>query len=657
MLNHRGRIVLANNAFQEMVDLPAEKFLGLNPVKFDWRDEEDNGIEDGPWQTALERGVTVVNQIMRLRSPDGAMSTFKVNCTPVGASEKPDGVMVCFENVTLLDHARLEVQKSRDAADAANRAKSEFLANMSHEIRTPMNAILGFTDLLQRGMARSDQEQHECLRTIQSSGSHLLELINDILDLSKIEAGKMEMEITGCSPFEILADVIDILGVRATEKGVSLSLEARDRLPATIRTDAVRFRQVVTNLVGNAIKFTESGGVKIAAGVHQPERGEAMLHVDVIDTGIGMTEAQLGRIFDPFTQADSSETRRFGGTGLGLSISQRIVKALGGELTARSIPNQGSVFSFMISAGPVGSAPLVSYEDFLHSARFEPRSRRVLWKLPSCRILVVDDGEANRRLIDLFLGRAGCEVDQAENGQIAIEMIGDKAYDLVLMDMQMPVLDGYQATRQLREGGHEFPIIALTANAMHGDEQKCIDAGCSGFLVKPADMDKLVASIAEALSVDAEKVEQGADAEPNVMNGGPAAAFDETEVCRELETLVEAAAASVVNGSSKTEPARKIRSSLPMDEAEFREIVAEFVPVLRGKIAEMRGAWAAGDFEQLARLAHWLKGSGGTVGFAEFYEPSRDLETAARNRESDRMVELIGQIETLGNAIEIPSLV
>ena len=736
LLNHRGRIVLANNAFLEMVSQPNEKVLGTMPSILPWYDEENNKCNQFPWDTSFQTGETVVNDIMRLELEGQEPMTFKVNCTAIGNNDKPDGVMVCFENVTQLDRAKIEVQKSRDAADAANRAKSEFLANMSHEIRTPMNAILGFTDLLQRGIANSREEQTEYLSTIQSSGAHLLELINDILDLSKIEAGKMELEICECSAFKVFHDVVDILDIRAREKNINLAFESRTRLPESIRTDPIRFRQVLTNLIGNAIKFTNSGGVKLSVCMIESD-SEAKLHVDVIDTGIGMSPDQLEKIFDPFIQADSSVKRRFGGTGLGLSISQRIVKSLGGELAARSIEGQGSVFSFAINVGPLGDVKMIAQQQFLVS-----RQRRVLdetanLRLTECKILVVDDGEANRRLIRLFLGRAGCEIDQAENGQEAFERVQQENFDLILMDMQMPVLDGYQATRLIREHGFTMPIIALTANAMQGDEQKCLDAGCSGFLSKPVNMDQLVRSISDALDSQDPKTESrqsspGGLADGNYMKsethetGDPppssfahimeigleavessrsrddadtfyqvceelreaaivfgrhrtaealdqvmvairaedaasvdrAMSFFQQTACRELESeFQEKPEGAEYNESDNRTAARRgsvIRSRLPMDEPEFREIVIDFVPTLEAKIAEMKQCFSDKNFSELANLAHWLKGAGGTVGFDEFYQPSLDLESAAKASQLDLAKSNIVEIDLLYQSIEIP---
>ncbi len=505
LVNHLGRIVLANRSFLQIVDMPIAKVLGTRPSELNWYDEDNRLCTDYPWETTFETGQTVVNKILRLELDGCEPAAFKVNCKAIGSCEQPEGVMVCFENVTQLDKAKIEVQKSRDAADAANRAKSEFLANMSHEIRTPMNAILGFTDLLQRGLANSEEEQNEYLSRIQSSGRHLLELINDILDLSKIEAGKMEMQNSECDTFRLFNDVIDDLQVRARQKNISLTFESREALPETLYTDPVRLRQVLTNLIGNAIRFTSSGGVKLNVRLgKQGQDGQEnnRLIVDVIDTGIGMTDNQMQQIFNPFTQADNTVTRRFGGTGLGLSICQRIVEALGSDIRVQSSVEHGSVFSFDIGVGNLKDVKMIGQDEFSRMERPKSKPAFTDYKLPPCKILVVDDGEANRQLIRLFLMRAGCVILEAENGQEAIDTVLAQRVDMVLMDMQMPILDGYQATSKLRHLGFKKPILALTANAMQGDKQKCLEVGCSAFLSKPIDMDKLFEIVAKALDAN-----------------------------------------------------------------------------------------------------------------------------------------------------------
>ena len=495
LIDRRGQIVMANQAFQQLVDRPLDKLLGKKPEVFEWQDENREKVKDCAWQRSLKNGQTIVNDILRLRIDDRD-STFKVNCTPIVSNEKTKGVMICFENITLLDEAKVEIQRSNEAAIAANRAKSDFLANMSHEIRTPMNAILGFTDLLRKGVAENENEEKEYLTTIHDSGSHLLELINDILDLSKIEAQKMEMEIIECSIFEVARAVYNTFRIPAENKGVQLNLDIPAKLPRHIYSDVVRLRQVLTNLVANAVKFTSEGQVSIKCDVTKIKKQEH-LSIVVSDSGIGMTPEQIQRIFDPFSQADTSVTRKFGGTGLGLSISKKIVEALQGEIQVQSHQGKGSEFQVLIPLGEAADVEKISFETFERENVSQQEMANESEESLNATILVVDDGDANRRLIQLYLSRIGCVVHEAVNGKEAVEMIQQHQYDLVLMDMQMPVMDGYTATRTLREQGHDLPIIALTAAAMNSDKDKSLDAGCSGFLAKPVKLEQLVVTIRE----------------------------------------------------------------------------------------------------------------------------------------------------------------
>jgi signal transduction histidine kinase/DNA-binding response OmpR family regulator/HPt (histidine-containing phosphotransfer) domain-containing protein len=496
VLNKNGKVVIANEAFAQSCGCDVQDVIGKKPESvFNWQNIDGTRLKTPPWIFAAKTGERVYEDVIRMVTTNevGIVDTltFKVNCAPVKSqSSNGNGVLVSFANVT-------ELERSKLAAEDANSAKSEFLANMSHEIRTPMNAILGFTDWLRRGMAESPEEQQEYLATIHSSGKHLLRLINDILDLSKIEAGKLEIDRIDQNPYDIINDVASILSVRAQDKGIELITEFDNDLPILVHTDDVRLRQVLTNLTGNAIKFTSEGQVKILTRLIENPNDQDELQICISDTGIGMTPEQASKIFDPFVQADSSVTRKFGGTGLGLSISKRIVEALGGAITVKSEVGVGTELKFNIKIGDCKATEKISFAEATKRSASNQQNidLKNLTSLKGGTVLLVDDGDANRRLINLILTRAGCIVTEATNGKIGSDAALQTEFDIILMDMQMPVMDGYKATRRLREHGYKGPIMALTANAMTSDRELCEAAGCDDFLAKPVDIDELLAAL------------------------------------------------------------------------------------------------------------------------------------------------------------------
>jgi len=402
--------------------------------------------------------------------------------------------------LSALASAQTQVRAACAAAESASTAKSQFLANMSHEIRTPMTAILGFADLLaDEGLEPVERAEH--VSTIRRNGEHLLGIINDILDISKIEAGKMTVEIMRVDLFAVLEDVRVLMAGRASSKGLALGIEAGFPLPRVIQSDALRLRQILVNLVGNAIKFTESGGVtiRVAMAAEEPKR----LVFSVVDTGIGMTSEQAAGLFKPFSQADASMTRRFGGTGLGLSISRALAEMLGGGLSVSAVPGLGSTFIATVKIGeaaPGCEGVLTSWPALdgpraaATSAGPAPEKSLAGKKLAGMRVLVAEDGADNQRLIRFILSKAGSSVQIAGNGRVAVDtaMGALTAFDLILMDMQMPVLDGCSATRELRAAGYTGQIVALTANAMQSDRAECEAAGCDGFLSKPIAPERLL---------------------------------------------------------------------------------------------------------------------------------------------------------------------
>ena len=398
---------------------------------------------------------------------------------------------------------RMKVEEALDQArlksDSANQAKSDFLANMSHEIRTPMTAILGFLEILksEEPSSMSQGQREETIETIERNGQHLLSLINDILDLSKVEAGRLDLELVRCSPFNVVENVVSLLEKKAKDKGLELNTRFDGKIPETIQSDPDRLHQILVNLTGNAIKFTENGSVEIVTRFINNDKMNPRIQFSVIDSGIGIDQKPIDKIFDPFTQADSSTTRKFGGTGLGLAICRRISDLLGGTITAQSIPDEGSIFSLTIPTGELDGVNIVSSKPESDEVPEDESEVTEIIQLPvNCRILVVEDNPDLQNLLLFMLKKEGAEVVCAENGEEAIDLAmksenEDTPFDIVIMDMQMPVLDGYSTTRKLREYGYQKPIIALTAHAISYDREKCIEAGCDDYITKPVDRKKL----------------------------------------------------------------------------------------------------------------------------------------------------------------------
>ena len=478
VIDKRQNIVLANEAIARLLATTPEQLLGGAVSKLAWLAADGSALaaELHPWCKALSSGVAITNETISLRDGSGVQRMFIANCAPVlGGKGKAAGVLISLDDVTQLEENKIELSKAKETAEAANQAKSDFLANMSHDIRTPMNAILGFTELLKRGYGRNEADAKKYLETIHSSGKHLLQLINDILDLSKIEAGQLDVERIPCSPHALVREVVDVLGVRAREKGITLEFSAHGEIPATIESDPTCLRRIITNLVGNALKFTERGGVTVTLRL----AGDApeTIAVDVADTGIGIAQDKLASMFDPFVQADSSVTRRFGGTGLGLTISRQFARALGGDIVVASELGRGTTFTATLKTGPLEGVRMLREEELVTEIAHDDTADQMRWQFPAARVLVVDDGPENRELLRLVLSDTGLSMEEAENGKLGVELATAQAFDVILMDMQMPVMDGYTATRTLRAQGATLPIIALTANAMKGAEKQVMEAG------------------------------------------------------------------------------------------------------------------------------------------------------------------------------------
>ena len=492
-----------------------------------------------------------------------------------------------------------QTERARQEAVAADRAKTLFLANMSHEFRTPMAAVVGYCEMLLDPKLSIDQRQ-TVVRSINRNGRHLLALISEVLDLSKLDAGQLELEQLPCWPWRAIEDALSAAEVLADDQKVVLVAKAIGRIPRTIVTDPTRFRQILDNLLSNAVKFTPAQG-RVELRVRMTDSPSPELLIEVEDNGIGIAPDVLARLFRPFTQADPSTTRRFGGTGLGLSIVSKLVAAMGGTIDVRSEPGTGSCFAISLPLREADRAELVSVEELTLESTVSLRFERPVPTLTG-RVLLVEDNPDARNVVRYFLERAGIDVETAENGQIAVDRASTEEFELILMDMQMPVLDGYTATSRLRTDGYTKPIVALTAHATAGDEEKCLRAGCNAYLTKPVDSERLLAVVSKQLP----------------------------------------------KRSWTTELTRASRAAIPPMSVDSKhdELVAAYRKDLPWKMAIIAAALEGKDRSKLEFLAHRLKGSAGMYGFQEVSETAGLLEQACREGQEFGLVgELVEELQ------------
>jgi len=495
-----------------------------------------------------------------------------------------------------------ELAEARDAAIQADRSKSAFLANMSHEIRTPLTAIIGFSESLLDSNQSMD-ERVTSIATIIHSGKHLLQIINDILDLSKIEADKLEVYKAPINPFDVIEDVANIVHLLAESKGLLLKTEYDSLLPEKITTDPLRLKQILINLCNNAIKFTEEGSVRIKI---ECNRAQEELIIKVIDTGVGLTEEQIERLFKPFSQADNSASRKYGGTGLGLHLSRELARKLDGAITVESTPYVGSCFTLTVSTGPLANTNFIAPPNTRRKDGSAPVESQSAQRLAG-HVLLAEDNPDNQRLIMMMLKKAGAEVDLAENGHEAVVLARANDYDLVLMDIQMPVMNGLDAIRELRSQGYDKPIVSLTANAMQIDIDACFAAGCDDFAAKPIDREKFYGIL--------------------------------------VKYLLPAEAAEV--------DLTPIISTLLQEEPDIADLLQGFIDKLPQKVTQLRKTLEGRDKQKLAAEIHDLKGVSGNYGYKVLFELCQKMEFEVLAGRLNGLPEMLSRMEQLIERIRL----
>jgi PAS domain S-box-containing protein len=593
-----GIITDVNKQMEALTGSTRDELIGA-PFKSYFTDPER--AEAGIKLVLSEKKVTDYELTASAR--DGKQTVVSYNATTFyDRGRTLQGVFAAARDVTEGKRVEAELQQAKAMAETASQAKSDFLASMSHEIRTPMNAIIGIADLLAKTALSPEQDKY--VQIFRRAGDNLLNLINDILDLSKVEASQLELERTGFSLSDLLEKVTEMVAGRAQEKGLALVCEAAPQVPGDLVGDPTRLRQVLLNLVGNAIKFTESGEVALRVTLDADPSVPGALRFTISDTGVGIPGEKLGAVFERFTQADSSTTRRYGGSGLGLTISKRLVELMGGRIWVESAVGKGSVFSFVVpleiwagatrrAAAPVGTGT-------------EP-------PLPALRILLVEDSPDNRTITVAYLRDTPYRVEIAENGAIAYEKFTAGRYDLVLMDRQMPVMDGLTATRAIREWEQAnrrtpTPIIALTASALKGDQEKCMAAGCTAYLTKPIKQEVLLQAIRE----------HSTDPPPRLTeDAGP-------------------------RGPILVPPVPGLADLMP-----------GFLGNRRQDVVAMRDALDRGDFATVESLGHGMRGAGTSYGFQAITDIGAGLEQAAASADGEASRKWVGELSSYLDRVQI----
>ena len=617
MFDEKLNVITANSKFLELLKFPKDRFpTGTNLSEFfrfnAKRGEYGPGDVEQQVQERIELARKFEPHHFERTRPNGMVIDIRGNPLP-----NRSGFVTTYSDVTQQKRAERALREAKLVAEEANRAKSSFLANMSHEIRTPLNAIVGLTGLALK--TDLTEQQADYLTKVDMSSHALLGLIDDILDFSKIEAGKMEIEAVAFNLDDVMENLSTMTTARVGAKPLDIQFHVEPSVPKNLKGDPLRLGQVLINLTANAIKFTAKGKVVVnvlpgpssTAGTAEKQ----MLRFEVTDTGIGMSRDQIGKLFQPFTQADISTTRQFGGTGLGLAISQSLVTMMGGEIGVDSTEGKGSTFWF---TAEVTVLPDDLTKDAASTHRSKPKDPRsdALERIAGLRVLLVEDNEINQQVAREFLGLAGVTVDIASNGKIAIDMVAATPYDAVLMDVQMPLMDGYQATKIIRADTRhkDLPIIAMTAHAMQSEREKCLAVGMNDHVIKPIDPNRLYAALATWAARSGSR--------PAKPANKITAADSPTPTPVSADALPDA-----IQGINLTEARAMMRGN----DVILRRLLGAFHANYMDQADEIAALLTDGDLETAVRTAHTLKGVSGNVRAERVYQAAKALDDQLRS--------------------------
>jgi PAS domain S-box-containing protein len=573
-----GNYIYTNIQFQKITGQTAEESFGSG-----WQRalaDEDRERVAASWYAAT-RTAKPFEEVYRFRKPNGEIAWASVKAAAINSTDTVSGWVGTVEDITARLKADAELVEAKQSAEAATHAKGQFLANMSHEIRTPLTAIIGFAESLREERHHSPDELH-CLDVILSNGKHLLEIINGILDLSKIDAGALTIERTSFNLVEMIEEIRLMFAPRIAEKALSFSVKYEWPLPSQIITDPLRLKQVLINLLSNAIKFTDNGWIELTVAFDPAAK---RVSYTVADSGIGIAPEQIEKLFKPFSQANETITRQFGGTGLGLTISAHLVHALGGQIDVTSNPGHGSTFSFSIAPE---FAPVPRFINEFPGEEAIPATAPTILPHLAGKVLFADDALDNRRLVDHLLRKAGIQPMLVEDGQQAIDAALAQAFDLILLDVQMPNVDGLTAARTLRQAGLRTPIVSLSAGALTSDVLKAIDAGCSMHLAKPFTRESFFEMLRKFLRDDA----------------------------------------------TAPLPSDAVVSAKLSDDAEMNQLLVDFIDSLPVRVEDLLTACEGEDWATIEARAHKLRGSAGLYGFPDLGSLAERIEALAKTRDA-----------------------